>query len=141
MTLFARRTDLPPATAYSVVDEHTVIHGEIATEGTIRIDGRLDGRMHRADTLIVGRTGTIVGDIEAREVVVAGAVQGNILADGRVEVQPTGSIRGDVRAPVMRLEEGGTVQGHVVVVAAAEPALAEIPRLELARNRTPALPG
>lgn len=141
MTLFARRSALPEATGYSVVDEHTVIHGEITTQGTIRIDGRLEGQLHRADTLIVGRTGCIVGDVEAREVIVAGTVDGNILADLRIEIQPTGSVRGDVRASTMRLDEGGAVNGHVAIVSQAENANADIPRLERARNRTAALPG
>lgn len=141
MTLFARRSALPEATGYSVVDEHTVIQGEITTQGTIRIDGRLEGQLHRADTLIVGRTGRIVGDVEAREVIVAGTVDGNILADLRIEIQPTGSVRGDVRASAMRLDEGGAVNGHVAIVSQAESANADIPRLEMARNRATALPG
>ena len=145
MTLFARRPGLPEAIDYSVIDEHTVIHGEITTQGTIRVDGRLEGQLHRADTLIVGRTGSIVGDVEAREVIVAGAVDGNILADVRVEIQPTGSVHGDVRASVMRLDEGGTVNGRVAIMAQSEAqseqAAADIPRLDLARSRVPALPG
>ena len=141
MTLFARRPGIPEATGYSVIDEHTVISPRITTQGTIRIDGRLEGQLHRADTLIVGRTGSIVGDVEAREVIVAGAVDGNILADLRVEIQPTGSVRGDVQASIMRLEEGGTVNGHVAIAAQSEQTAGDIPRLDLARNRVPALPG
>lgn len=147
MPLFARRTGLPEATGYSVVDEHTVINGEITSQGTIRVDGRIEGRLHRADTLIVGRTGTVVGDVEAREVVVAGAVQGNILADLRVEIQATGAVHGDLRAAVMRLDEGGTMNGHVAIAAgrenveSLEAASPEIRRLELARSHVPALPG
>src|SRR4051812_5660429 len=70
MSLFARRANLPEATGYSVVDEQLVIRGEITTEGTIRVDGCIEGRMHRAETLIVGASGVVIGDIEAREVVV-----------------------------------------------------------------------
>ncbi len=139
MPLFARRTR-PETTGYSVIDEHAVVHGEITSQGTIRIDGRIDGQLHRADTLIVGRTGSIAGDIEAREVVVAGAVEGNILAEMRVEIQPTGSVRGDITASAMHLAEGGAVTGHVAI-ASREAAAPDIPRIEAARHRTPALPG
>lgn len=115
MTLFARRAGLPEPTGYSVVDEQLVIRGEITTEGTIRIDGRIEGRVHRADTLIVGMKGVVTGDVEAREVITAGTIEGNIVADTRVEIQSTASVRGDIRSATMMLHEGGTIDGHVAV--------------------------
>lgn len=115
MTLFARRAALPEPTGYSVVDEQLVIRGEITTEGTIRIDGRIEGRLHRADTLIVGKTGVVTGDVEAREIIVAGTIEGNIVADTRVEIQATASVVGDIRSTAMMLHEGGSINGHVVV--------------------------
>jgi cytoskeletal protein CcmA (bactofilin family) len=140
MTLFARRATLPEPTGYSVIDEQMVIRGEINTQGTIRVDGRLEGRLHRADTIIVGSTGVIVGDVEAREVVVGGSIQGNIVAEGRVEVQASASVRGDVRTAAMLLHEGATVLGHLTVDQT--PNAIEPPRLEIARKRTaPAHPG
>jgi len=115
MSLFARRAPLPEPTGYSVIDEQLVIRGEITTEGTIRVDGRLEGRLHRADTLIVGANGVVTGDIEAREVNVAGTIEGNIVADARVEIQSSASVRGDIRSATLLLHEGSTLNGHVVI--------------------------
>src|SRR5438067_109076 len=44
MTLFARRQGLPDAAGYSVIDQQLVVRGEINTQGTIRVDGRLEAR-------------------------------------------------------------------------------------------------
>jgi cytoskeletal protein CcmA (bactofilin family) len=82
-------------TGYSIVDQQLVIRGEVDTEGTIRVDGRLEGHVHRADTLIVGATGVVIGDVEAREIVIGGSVEGTLVADGRVEILSTASVRGD----------------------------------------------
>jgi cytoskeletal protein CcmA (bactofilin family) len=144
MTLFARRAIVPEPIGYSVIDEAMVIRGEIDSPGAIRVDGRLEGRTHRADTIIVGATGVIVGDVTAREVVIGGAIEGNVAAEGRVEVQTTASIRGDVRAGAMLLHEGGVIHGHLAVgqreTVSAE--ADEVPRLELTRARAvAALPG
>ncbi len=140
MALFSRRSALPEPTAYSVIDEQMVIRGEINTQGTVRVDGRLEGRQHRADTIIVGATGVIVGDVEAREVVIGGSIQGNIVAELRVDVQASATLHGDVRTSAMLLHEGGRVRGHLSVdhdTTAVAP-----PRLEIARVRSaPALPG
>ena len=133
MPIFARRSGIPAATGYSVVDEQLVIRGEIETQGTIRVDGRIEGRLHRADTFIVGTNGVVIGDIEAREVILAGSVEGNVVADVRIEIQATATVRGDVRSKAMQLYEGGTLQGHVIVDRADS--VVEGRHLELATER------
>lgn len=117
MSIFARRRHPAPTASdgYSVIDAHLSVAGDISTDGTVRVDGRIDGTLHRADTLIIGMGGTVVGNIEAREVVVGGVLTGDVVASGRVELQKTATVRGDIRAASIMLEEGGSVHGHVVV--------------------------
>lgn len=115
MSFFGGRTDRPEATGFSVVDDKMTIRGDIDTDGTVRVDGRVEGRGHRAGVLIVGVGGIVIGDVEARDVVVAGVVQGSVYARGRVEVEANAAVHGDVRASVMALHEGGNVHGHVSV--------------------------
>ncbi len=118
MSMFSRRRPpiAPPASdGYSVVDAHLAIQGDLSTDGTVRVDGRVDGTLHRADTLIVGAGGVVIGNVDAREVIVGGELTGDLVVRGRVEVQKTAIVRGDIRAAAVALEEGGTVHGHVVV--------------------------
>ena len=117
MSLFGRRraANVPPSAGYSVIDSQLTISGEIQTDGTIRVDGRVEGSTHRADTLIVGKDGVVVGDIEAREVVVGGEIRGNLVVSGRVEVQKSATVQGDVHAAAVMLQEGGTIQGHMMI--------------------------
>lgn len=115
MSMFARRPARDAASGYSVIDHELTISGDIATLGTIRIDGRVQGVVHRADTLIIGAGGVVTGNIEAREVVIGGELHGNLLVRERVEVQATATVRGDIRAAAVQLLEGGTVHGHIAV--------------------------
>ncbi len=121
---------------YSVVDAHLVVRGDIETDGTVRVDGRVEGSAHHADTLIVGPGGVMLGDVEAREVAVAGAIHGNVRATGRIEIQPGASIEGDVVAATVVLHEGGSVNGQVSIGSADGSAatIGASPRLELARS-------
>lgn len=130
MKLFDGRSRRLTPTSVSVVDNRMTLRGDIDTDGIVRVDGRVEGTTHRAGTLIVGSGGFVVGDVEAREVVVAGRVNGNIMARGRVEIDTGGAVRGDIRASSMSLHEGGAVEGTVSVGVPA-PAAANGPRLEL----------
>lgn len=115
MSMFSRRPARAAATGYSVIDDDLTISGDIQTKGTIRVDGRVEGTVHRADTLIIGAGGTVVGSIEAREVVIGGALHGNLTVTERVEVQATATVRGDIRAAAVQLVEGGSVHGHIAI--------------------------
>ena len=115
MRLLGRRSAVPAAAGYSVIDHRMTITGEIHTDGAIRVDGRVEGSLHHADMLIVGAEGAVVGDVEAREIVIGGAVHGNLTATGRVEVQKSATVRGDIRAAAVLLQEGATVHGHVSI--------------------------
>ena len=97
---------------YSVIDDRLTIRGELDTDGTVRVDGHIEGALHRAGSLIVGVGGEVVGDVEAGEVVVAGTVHGNVHATGRIEVEPGASVHGEIRANAMLLREGAIVHGR-----------------------------
>jgi cytoskeletal protein CcmA (bactofilin family) len=105
----------PPVAGFSVVDDRLTIHGDIETEGTVRVDGRVQGAVHRAGTLIVGAGGEVVGDVEAREVVVAGTIHGNVFARGRIEIEAGAAVNGQVQAATMALHEGGAVNGLITI--------------------------
>src|SRR4051812_50093225 len=75
------------SSGYSVINDRLSIRGELDTDGTVRVEGRVEGPTHRVGTLIVGAGGFVVGDVEAKDVVVAGQIQGNVHASGRIEIE------------------------------------------------------
>ena len=108
---------------YSVVDDRMLLRGDIETDGTIRVDGRVEGHAHRAGTLIVGTGGGVVGDVDAREVIVAGTIEGNVTATQRIEIESGAAVHGEIRAGAMLLRDGGAVNGRMSIgVAAPAPA-------------------
>lgn len=137
MKLFARRPVPSVSDGYSIIDAHLSITGDIATDGTVRVDGRVEGSLHRTNTMIIGTGAVVIGDVEAREIVIGGEVTGNLVVSGRVEVKQSGTVRGDIRAAAVMLEEGGTVHGHVIVhpLDADMPAIGGDRRLMLTPNR------
>ncbi len=142
MTLFGGRNAKQPTPGYSVIDDRLTIRGELDTDGTVRIDGRVEGTVHRAGTLIVGGRGSLVGDIEAGDVVIAGMIHGNIHATGRVEIESSATVHGAIHAASMALSEGGIVHGQVAIgtLPATAPMAVTGRRLEIATSPAGALP-
>ena len=127
---------------YSVIHDRLTIRGELDTDGTVRVEGRVEGPKHRAGTLIVGAGGYVVGDVEAKDVVVAGQIQGNVHATGRIEIEAGASVLGEIRANLMVLREGAAIHGQVSI-GATPPAAITAPtgsarRLEI--SNTAAIP-
>ena len=141
MSLFKRRPDSslpsPAGAGYSVLDANLAVRGDIETEGTLRIDGRLEGSIRRADVVVLGNGASVVGDICAREVIVGGTVQGNVTASERAELQPSAVVTGDIEAGAIMIHEGCAVQGRLSVNPEA---MTERPAGTKTRARTGPIP-
>lgn len=97
----------------SVVGSGMKVTGDCVTDGTLRVEGRVEGTIQAAKAVVVGEGGVVAGDIRTQDAVVAGTVQGSIAAESRVELQSTCRIEGDIRSRRVKLEEGGQVDGRL----------------------------
>jgi cytoskeletal protein CcmA (bactofilin family) len=90
------------------------IKGELTGNEDLTIDGKVDGKIVLRDhNLTIGKNGRINADIRAKGVTVNGEVTGNITADDRVEIAPTGSVKGDLCAPRVALADGSSFKGSI----------------------------
>ncbi|MCF8080291.1 MAG: polymer-forming cytoskeletal protein [Desulfobacterales bacterium] len=95
------------------------IEGTIAFDGTIRIDGRVTGRICSAGgTLIVGEQAVVNAEIEVDAAIIMGEVNGTIEASDRIEAYPPCRMSGDIQAPVISIEPGVVFNGTCAMKAA-----------------------
>lgn len=88
------------------------VDGTIEFHGTIRLDGRMKGKISSDDgTLIVGEKAVVQADIRVNSIIVMGQVSGSIDAKERVEVYAPGRVNGDIDAGVISIEPGGIFNG------------------------------
>ena len=102
-----------PETGLSVIASGMKIVGDIESTGVVKIEGTVEGSVRGARQLLLGRQGTVHGDIRAHEVVIGGTVIGTIVADERVEIQGTSSVQGDIHTKSIVVLEGGVINGTV----------------------------
>jgi len=97
----------------SVLSHGILCKGEISGIGDVRIEGSVEGQINIAGTLIIGKSGRVsCENIQAKTVIVAGAVRGNITAN-TVEIRATGRVWGDIKTEVFTTEEGAFLRGQV----------------------------
>jgi cytoskeletal protein CcmA (bactofilin family) len=90
------------------------VEGDITGDEDLIIEGRVEGTVRlEKHRVTVGATGEVQADIEARSILLAGTVRGNLIAAERVEIAAGGRLEGDVLAPRLLMNEGAFVQGRI----------------------------
>jgi cytoskeletal protein CcmA (bactofilin family) len=96
----------------TIIGPETQFEGNIQTKGTLRIDGLLDGGITDAEEVIVGETGEVKGDVNAKNVIVSGTVTGNINTSDSIEMLPESRVTGDIKTAHLSIVEGVFFQGR-----------------------------
>lgn len=99
----------------SIIGPGMRLLGDCETEGTLRIEGSVEGTVRAGKAVVVGKDGVVDGDIETQDAVIGGRVTGSIVAESRLELQATCAIEGQIKARRIKLEEGGKVNGMVQI--------------------------
>ena len=124
-------------------------NGELTGEEDLVIEGNVEGKVTLPDhQLTIGTNGEVRADVEAKNVVVVGHIAGNVTASERIEVQATGVVDGDVRAPKLVIQEGAVLNGGVEMTSGGKApaasrsaeASAQAPRRPAPRGPAPPAP-
>lgn len=108
----------------SVISEQCQFQGTLDLQGSLRIDGALEGNVDNAKYVTVSKTGTVKGDITAQGVVIIGKMTGDIVADS-VEILADAKITGNIRSKSILIEGGAKVSATIHVVGEEEASLEE----------------
>lgn len=123
----------PPDSVISIIGPGMKVVGDCTTDGTIRVEGSVQGSIRAGKAVVVGKNGFIDGDVVTQDAVVSGRVQGTLTAESRLELQSTSQVDGQIVARMMQLEEGGILNGSVQ--------MGEKPRDRTQKDQTPVQPG
>lgn len=99
----------------NLIGENSYFTGRFVINGSLRIDGRFEGKSIQAEQLYVGPNGKMRTNIEAVSVIVEGLVIGNISATGRVMLMPTAKVLGDIKTPELIIQNGVILEGRCTI--------------------------
>ena len=104
-------SDLPaPTFTGTVISKDAVWDGKLTSSGDIRVEGRLEGEVETSGTLYVIADARVQGTIRARSVIVAGEIEGQLRCEGKLEIQPGGSARGEIDTGALVVHEGAFIE-------------------------------
>ncbi|MGA1841372.1 MAG: bactofilin family protein [bacterium] len=92
--------------------EGTNFKGILGFNGTFRIDSEFEGEIVTSDTLIIGESAVISAEITVGTIYISGKVIGNINAKERVEINSTGEVYGNIKTPILVIDEGVIFEGN-----------------------------
>ena len=104
------------------LDKGVRLEGTLELAGTFRLDGEVKGNVISEQTLILGESAKVEGQIEGNHVVISGRFDGVIFAKGRVEIQPKGVVTGEIHSPCLVIEPGGIFDGRCHMLTSSETA-------------------
>lgn len=99
----------------SIIGPGMRIVGDLLTEGTVRVEGIIEGTVRAGKAIVIGKDGEVLGDVHTQDAVIGGRVRGTVVAESRLELQATAQIEGQItaRAQHLVLEEGCRFNGQV----------------------------
>ncbi len=121
--------------ANNVIGENSFFSGTFIINGSLRIDGRFEGKYLQAEQLYVGRGGKIKTNINAVSVIVEGLIIGNINASSRVLLMPTARIFGDIKTPELIIQNGVILEGRCTIANDLKTSAKDLLETEYDRNR------
>jgi cytoskeletal protein CcmA (bactofilin family) len=108
-------TIVAPPPAGGVLSRGVSIKGSVKFRNELLIDGEVEGKINSTGTLTIGEHGQIRGEIKAKAIQLRGAVEGNIFASERCQLQAGCTLRGDIEAPRLVVDENATFVGSAKV--------------------------
>jgi len=101
----------------AIIGRSIVLKGELSADEDLVIEGQFEGTVNLQDhCLTVGANGKVKAEIQARQVVILGSVNGNVNAREKIEVRRSGNVTGDLTSASISIEEGAYFKGSIDIL-------------------------
>ncbi|MDO5290819.1 MAG: polymer-forming cytoskeletal protein [Pseudomonadota bacterium] len=96
----------------TLIAEHCTLQGDLTTQNSVKVDGRIQGTLRAEGRAIIGETGVVNGDVHAADLLVLGRLEGNVFAQ-RLHLQASARIHGNIETESLQVDPGARYHGSV----------------------------
>lgn len=107
----ARKDEYETAAPETIVGATVKIEGDLVSDGDIKIDGLVSGKIKTSKNLYVGSMAKIDADVEAQNAILAGIVNGDVKVRDNLLIEATGKIDGNIACGTLAIAEGAHFSG------------------------------
>ena len=108
------RVNAPQTKERAMIGSTIYIKGDVSGQEDLIIEGRVEGRIElRQHNVTVGKKGKVKADIYGKTITVEGEVQGNLYGEEQLVVRQSSTVRGNITAPRVSLEDGSNFKGSI----------------------------
>ncbi|MDN5351728.1 MAG: hypothetical protein PWQ12_647 [Clostridiales bacterium] len=98
-----------------IIGPNSLIKGDIESEGSIRVDGKVIGNIKSLGNVIISENAFVKGDVSSLSAEIYGACEGDVTVQGKVNLHQNSTLRGDVIAKSLTTKEGALFKGNCTV--------------------------
>ncbi len=96
----------------TIIGKGTSFEGNISVQNSVRVDGVFNGNIKSTESIVIGKDGEVNGEIEVKNAIVGGKVIGKLFASGKVTLENTSRIEGELKTTRLIIDEGATFNGN-----------------------------
>jgi len=95
----------------TIIGTNVKIKGSIKNQGSIQVNGTVEGELKSEQMVTIGETATVVGPINGKTIEISGIIKGIVNASEKVEINPKGQVNGDIITKILIIKQGATFNG------------------------------
>ena len=99
----------------TVIGLNVNLKGNLKNQGSIQVNGSVEGEVRSDDNITVGETAMIKGPVAAKVIEVSGTIKGLVEASEKLEINPTGKVIGDINAKSLIIKQGAIFIGKSIM--------------------------
>jgi cytoskeletal protein CcmA (bactofilin family) len=98
----------------AMIGQTITIKGDLSGEEDLLVEGRVEGKIELPHhSITIGKNGRIKADVYAKSITVEGEVEGNLFGEEQLVLRQASTVRGNITAPRVSLEDGANFKGAI----------------------------
>ena len=96
----------------TIISNGVKVEGKISSNGSVRIDGTIQGDIDSQGSITIGELGEVLGKVNGQSITIGGKVQGAINAKEKLILESKADLKGDINTKILVIEAGAKFDGR-----------------------------